>query len=195
MPGVLAQTAGIVRWVGFFSILNSDYVDDTHTRTGLPRPPIILRPSRQHVWSQSIGDFNTSPGPGTDIHSLRAEDKSVNTERSNKDFVEGGTSVPDCGGCRETSESFEPPNVSKGQVARMLFYMATRWNGSDNSRPLTIIDGTGSSSGSGTIGDLQTLKDWHNSFPPTVEEYNRKWPTLSFVESSGRLQPAHPRYP
>jgi endonuclease I len=32
---------------------------------------------------------STSPaGPGTDIHSLRAEDKSVNTQRSNKDFFE-----------------------------------------------------------------------------------------------------------
>lgn len=42
--------------------------------------------NREHVYPKSRGDFGTTKGAGTDLHALRAEDRSVNTERSNKSF-------------------------------------------------------------------------------------------------------------
>lgn len=79
------------------------------------------------MYAKSHGDFGTSQGAGTDIHALRAADKSVNTERSAKDFDDGGSPLSssepreDCPSCLETSNSFEPPDEVKGDVARMVF--------------------------------------------------------------------------
>jgi endonuclease I len=99
---------------------------------------------------------------------LRAEDKSVNTQRSNKDFFEGGTAVPDCNQCFETSETFEPPDVTKGDAARSIFYMSTRYI-----NMIEIIDGDGSTTGSNTIGDQATLELWNDIDPVDAEEIHR----------------------
>ena len=142
--------------------------------------------NREHVWAKSHGDFGITMGPGTDIHALRASDRSVNTERSSKDFGEGGSFLStdeareDCPDCLETSNSFEPPDEVKGSIARMIFYMATRYNGDLNSSgaTLTVVDGVGTNFGSATLGngelgDLATLLVWNNKYPPTDEEYYR----------------------
>ena len=142
--------------------------------------------NREHVWAKSHGDFGTTQGAGTDIHALRASDRSVNTERSSKDFAEGGSSLSnpealdDCPVCLETSNSFEPPDEVKGSVARMIFYMVTRYNGDSGSNDLTLtaVNGVGTSygsstSGNGELGDLATLLVWNDLYPPTDEEYYR----------------------
>jgi endonuclease I len=125
--------------------------------------------NREHVCPKSICGVSTSPaGPGIDIHSLRAEDKSVNTQRSNKDFFEGGTAVPDCDQCFETSETFEPPDVTKGDAARSIFYMSTRYI-----NDIEIIDGDGSETGSNSIGDRATLELWNDIGTVDAEEIHR----------------------
>lgn len=142
--------------------------------------------NREHIYAKSHGNFGTSRGPGTDIHALRAADKSVNTERSAKDFAYGGSELSsadpreDCPLCRETSTTFEPPDEIKGDVARMLFYMAVRYNGDDNSNEVTlnVVDGVGTEFGASTtdfgeIGDLATLILWHNLDPVSDEERHR----------------------
>jgi len=142
--------------------------------------------NREHVWAKSHGDFGTSMGAGTDIHALRVADKTVNSERSSKDFNVGGTPLnkdepqKDCPTCKETNNTFEPPDVVKGAVARMIFYMAVRYNGDSNSNGLTlnVVDTVGTPYGSdtkdnGAIGKLSTLKAWNAQFPPSDEEYNR----------------------
>lgn len=136
--------------------------------------------NREHVWPKSRGDFSTRRGAGTDLHALRAEDRSVNTERSNKniDYVSGGTPVPDCPDCWESSTAFEPSNAGQGPVARMLFYMAVRYNGDSDSNGVSlnlynggnIADCCGSA---GRLGDLGTLKRWATTQPVTSEERRR----------------------
>ena len=133
--------------------------------------------NREHVWAKSHGNFGTSRGAGTDIHALRPADKSVNTERSAKDFDNGGSvlsgSAQDCPSCRETSDTFEPPDAVKGDVARMIFYMDVRWNGDSNSNNLDLAlsetvptpYGSGTSSTLGRLGRLSTLKAWHAQDP------------------------------
>jgi endonuclease I len=51
-----------------------------------------------------------------------------------------------------TSETFEPLSVTKGDAARSIFYMSTRYI-----NDIEIIDGNGSESGSNSIGDRATL--------------------------------------
>ncbi|WP_342600206.1 endonuclease [Psychrobacillus sp. FSL H8-0483] len=87
--------------------------------------------NREHTWAKSHGNFGTSMGPGTDIHHLRPTDVTINSTRGNLDFDNGGSPVKNCNGCYKTSNSFEPPNRVKGDVARILFYMATRYEQGD----------------------------------------------------------------
>lgn len=142
--------------------------------------------NREHVYAKSHGDFGTTMGPGTDIHALRAADKSVNAERSNKDFATGGEQLSnedardDCPLCMETEVSFEPPDEVKGDVARMIFYMVVRYNGDRESNfvKLDVVDGIGTDEGpstvnNGVIGDLASLKAWHEKDPVSDEEMHR----------------------
>jgi uncharacterized protein len=85
--------------------------------------------NREHVWAKSHGNFGTSVGPGTDIHHLRPTDASVNSARGHLDFDNGGNSQGECAECKIDSDSFEPPNRVKGDIARMLMYMAVRYEG------------------------------------------------------------------
>lgn len=87
--------------------------------------------NREHTWAKSHGNFGTSKGPGTDIHNLLPTDVQVNSSRGNLDFDNGGTPVNGCNGCYKTASSFEPPDRVKGDVARILFYMATRYEKGD----------------------------------------------------------------
>lgn len=142
--------------------------------------------NREHIYAKSHGYFGTEEGPGTDLHALRAADKSVNAERSNKDFAAGGTQLSsseardDCPLCLETDESFEPPDEVKGDVARMIFYMVVRYNGDGDSGgvALNVVDGVGTDEGpnttnNGVIGDLASLKAWHEEDPVSDEEKHR----------------------
>ena len=97
--------------------------------------------SREHVWAKSHGDFGTTTGTGTDLHNLKPEDVSVNSTRSNKDFDDGGTIVTDSSppsgydgtlDCYTTSTTWEPPDAVKGDVARIIFYMVTRYEGENS---------------------------------------------------------------
>ncbi|MFD1947810.1 endonuclease [Nocardioides aestuarii] len=127
--------------------------------------------NREHVWAQSRGGFDTSAGPGTDLHHLRPEDVTVNSTRGNKDFDLGGSSVSGCGGCYTDSNSFEPRNAVKGDVARMLFYMAVRYEGGDGWNDLEMSSTVGSSSS--MIGDLEVLLAWNDQDPVDAFEMRR----------------------
>ena len=98
---------------------------------------------------------SASAGPGTDLHHLRAEDVTVNGTRGNKDFDNGGTAVSGCTDCWTDSDSFEPRDAVKGDVARMLFYMAVRYEGDDGFTDLELS--TVSGSAVPRIGDLDVL--------------------------------------
>lgn len=72
-------------------------------------------------------------GPGTDLHHLRPADVQVNGIRGNLDFDNGGSAVTGGGGSRVDSDSFEPRDADKGDVARMILYMAVRYEGATGS--------------------------------------------------------------
>jgi len=127
--------------------------------------------NREHVFAQSRGGFTTSAGPGTDLHHLRAEDVTVNGTRGNKDFDNGGTAVSGCTDCWTDSDSFEPRDSVKGDVARMLFYMAIRYEGDDAFANLELSNVSGSAVP--RIGDLDILLAWNAADPVDTFEMRR----------------------
>ena len=94
--------------------------------------------TREHVWAKSRGNFGTSLGPGTDVHAIRPCYNSINSLRNNRAF-------DNCSSCNNVQYlgsntgsftdsnvwTFEPRDEMKGDVARMIFYMATRYEQED----------------------------------------------------------------
>lgn len=128
--------------------------------------------NREHVWAKSHGDFGTATGPGTDLHHLRPEDVNVNATRGNLDFDLGGSAVPEASESKYDGDSFEPRSAVKGDVARMIFYMAVRYEGTDGFPNLELNN----SVNNGTApyhGKLSVLKQWSQADPPDAFEKNR----------------------
>ncbi|WP_342506101.1 endonuclease [Sporosarcina sp. FSL K6-2383] len=127
--------------------------------------------NREHTWAKSHGNFGTSKGPGTDIHHLRPTDVQVNSARGNLDFDNGGSTVRGCDGCFKTANSWEPPDRVKGDVARMLFYMATRYETGDR---VDLELNEKLNNGSAPYhGKLSVLLEWHAEDPVDDFERNR----------------------
>ncbi|MGA3600539.1 endonuclease [Lysinibacillus agricola] len=127
--------------------------------------------NREHTWAKSHGEFGTSNGPGTDIHHLRATDVQVNGSRGNLDFDNGGSPVAGCNGCLKDSDSFEPPNRVKGDVARILLYMATRYETGDKV-DLELNDKVNNGKAP-YHGKLSVLLQWHEQDPVDAYEKQR----------------------
>ncbi|MEU9015849.1 endonuclease [Streptomyces sp. NPDC048479] len=128
--------------------------------------------NREHVWAKSHGDFGTDVGPGTDIHHLRPTDVTVNSTRGNKDFDVGGDEVQEAPGNRTDGDSFEPRDAVKGDVARMILYMAVRYDGGDGFADLEPNDNVDNGSAP-HIGRLSVLKEWSKQDPPDDFEKKR----------------------
>jgi endonuclease I len=128
--------------------------------------------NREHVWAKSHGDFGTATGPGTDVHHLRPSDVSVNSTRGNKDFDYGGTQVSEAPGNYTDSDSWEPRNADKGDVARMIMYMAIRYEG-DDGWPNLEINQAVSNGTAPYIGKLSVLLQWNQLDPPDTFEKHR----------------------
>ena len=103
--------------------------------------------NREHVFAKSLANpaFGTDePGPGTDVHNLRPADQDRNSERGNNKFTDGsGNShiVTSNGG-------WYPGDEWKGDVARIVMYMYTRYHGTGtqvsetNCLPINVGFGT-----------------------------------------------------
>lgn len=128
--------------------------------------------NREHVWAKSHGDFGTATGPGTDLHHLRPTDVQVNSVRGNKDFDNGGSPVANGGGSRTDSDSFEPRDAVKGDVARMILYMTVRYEGGDGWADLEPNNNVNNGSAP-SMGRLAVLKAWHQQDPPDAFEKRR----------------------
>ena len=116
--------------------------------------------NREHVWPKSHGFPKESPGPYTDLHHLRPADKTVNSSRNDRDFDDSENSHKEATRAKIDSDSFEPPDTVKGDAARMIFYMAVRYEGGNCEPDLTILK-TLSRSDTPTFGRLCTLLSWH----------------------------------
>jgi len=133
--------------------------------------------NREHVWAKSHGDFGTTPPCGTDAHHIRPSDVYVNSIRGNKDFDYGGSPVygyyGDYAGNTD-SDSYEPRDEAKGDVARMIMYMAVRYEGENGEPDLEMVDYIPSSpSGQPYHAKESTLIQWHLDDPVDSFEMTR----------------------
>lgn len=149
--------------------------------------------NREHVWAKSHGDFGTSTGPGTDVHHLRPTDVTVNSTRGNKDFDYGGSPVDQAPGSFSDDDSFEPRDEVKGDVARMILYMAVRYDGDDGFADLEPNDQVDNGS-SPAIGKLSALKEWNDEDPPNDFEKNRNQVIFDHIQHNRNPFIDHPEW-
>ncbi len=166
---------------------NSNNVIELYTGWSVPKSSFgggTTQWNKEHTWSKSHGNFGESIPAGSDLHHLRPCDATVNSFKGNRDFDNCSTAYTDASppsgysgvtGCKSTgSYSFEPRDADKGDVARMLFYMAVRYDGVDTSYNLELVDYVNSSPSSQPLyGKLSTLLAWHMADPPDAWEILR----------------------
>ncbi|PKP11821.1 MAG: hypothetical protein CVU09_03010 [Bacteroidetes bacterium HGW-Bacteroidetes-4] len=131
--------------------------------------------NREHIWAKSHGNFVDIRPMDGDAHNLHAADASVNVLRSNSDFdeVTGGTYIEEAD-AYYLGEAFEPADRDKGAVARTIFYMAVRYEGTDGELDLKMVDAINTASTDvAEHGKLSTLLQWNRDFPPTEFERRR----------------------
>lgn len=107
--------------------------------------------NRGHIWAQSkLGKDSVIR---CDVHNLRAEDSSGNSSHGN-----------DCW----SEDSNDPGKYHRGDVARIMLYMATRWGDK-----LTLTKYIGKTSGkSYKMGDIRLFLRWHQDDP--VDDFEIK---------------------
>ena len=154
--------------------LNLIYTGETSTSTAF---------NKEHVWAKSHGDFGTSAGPGSDLHNLRPCNENLNSTRGNDNFGEtngqGSLSSKGWEGNYSSGGIFEPRDDFKGDVARTIFYMATRYERTDTygydlelSSPSNTSKYNNFSSGaSGTHGRFDDLYKWATSGIDPVDNF------------------------
>jgi predicted extracellular nuclease/endonuclease I len=130
--------------------------------------------NREHSWPSSHGFGDRSELAYTDIHHLRPTDISVNSTRGNKDFDDSQNDIGEAPGSRVDDDSFEPRNEMKGDVARMMLYMDTRYEGEqgEDTPDLFLVDRLTDTS-ENALGKLCVLLEWNTFDPIDDTEINR----------------------
>ena len=149
--------------------------------------------NKEHIWAQSNG---ISGAAKSDLHHLMAADKKLNNSRSSFDF--GNVSIKnaceDVFGNKTTnylSGVFEPADEYKGDIARALMYMATRYYSGDGAgAKLTLQSESGST---GTMGGIEDLLLWNQQDAPDSFEVNRNGLVQTFQHNRNPYID-HPEY-
>lgn len=143
---------------------------------------------KEHIWAKSHGDFGTSQGAGSDLHHLRASDKKNNNGRSSFDFGNVdkiSKEILDYNGKKsgklgtqngfsgtKDPKVYEPLDSYKGDVARAVFYMATRYSVGNPTLSL-VNELTERTSSPGKLGIVSVLLSWNKLDPVDEFEFNR----------------------
>ena len=98
--------------------------------------------NREHVWPKSKSWFskvtNSTKGAGADLHHIRPTITNINSARGDSMYAEfdekAGKEVNSMGylGGYRYNDTFEPLEHSKGDIARIIFYLLTRYQESDS---------------------------------------------------------------
>lgn len=171
---------------------------------GGPSPDVSW--SREHVWPDSFGldPDNVNPGSTgldagpdfTDLFNLRPCLQTVNTQRGNRFFDEtaGVGTIPALAPlCSYDTDSWEAREVEKGDLARGLFYMAMRYDGSDvNTLDLELANTPSTSAG--RFASLAMLLRWNELQPVGQEERKRNQTVFATYQRNRNPFVDHPEY-
>ncbi|HNS16556.1 MAG TPA: endonuclease [Bacteroidales bacterium] len=128
--------------------------------------------NREHVWAKSHGSFTDILPMYSDVHNLKPCDASVNNDKGNKDFDEGGIAHLEAIGCYYTNNTWEPRDSEKGDIARIILYMDVRYEGDDGEIDLEAVDAVNTYPAP-EHGRLSALLEWNLQDPPDEFEMNR----------------------
>lgn len=131
--------------------------------------------NREHVWAKSHGGFSGIRPMDSDALNLRPADAQANVTRGNLDFDNvqpNGTQDAIATDCWYNANAYEPGPLTKGQVARILFYMATRYEGTDGEMDLELVSKLNNYPDA-KFGNLTTLLQWNKQYPPSALERQR----------------------
>ncbi len=139
--------------------------------------------NREHLWpasrQQTSSPRNELGADYSDLFNLRLCAVNVNSDRSNLNY--GGQSRAPSYRYDDTRQTgfgssggyWYPGDEHRGDVARAMFYMAVRYDGSDSHTvDLEIVDGN-PGSWSGLLGNLEKLLEWHAADPVDNAERRR----------------------
>lgn len=154
--------------------------------------------NKEHVWAKSHGfpeSGYSSSEPYSDAHHLRPTLNAINSSRGNSDFGEVSSGSTDGYGNTWTSSLFEPRDEVKGDVARIMFYMAVRY-GAKTKFNLQLVDSypTSGSTLNGKFGNLQTLLKWHYNDPVSNDEIYRNNVIYTSYQKNRNPFIDHPEY-
>lgn len=140
-------------------------------RSGIPHGGV----NTEHTWPRVHlkRDASSYTLANTDLHHLFPSEIRINSERSSEPFAEcPGDSDEEGWLC---DDGFEPPNRSKGAVARAMFYMAVAYE-------MELPD-----------SQERILRQWHKDHPVTQFEIGRH---SRVHESQGNINPfiEHPEW-
>ena len=155
----------------------SNYENGTHNNSW----------NREHVWPKSHGFPDQDDIAYTDVHNLKPCDRSVNASRGTKDFDNGGNQHSEATECFTDSDSWEPNDSVKGDIARIIFYMVVRYDPgydhNNNAFDLEVVDYTTPGNSDPILGKLSSLLQWHIDDPVDDFEINRNEVIYSYQEN------------
>ena len=155
--------------------------------------------NREHTWPSSFGYTNDNGCnyPYSDLHQLRAASPSYNSARGNRpydwcvsanceSFPASGTAFNNLSSGFGSTGSWESWEDRRGDVARNILYMDTRYEGGTHSltgctepdlrvtenRNL-IVSNTNQNQTVAHMGILSVLLEWHVEDPVSLQEQNR----------------------
>ena len=137
--------------------------------------------NREHLWPKSRG-IDESGADTSDLFNLRPSLASINSSRGNLIFDNSDTgdaeylppgSFGPAPEVSRDSDSWEPPDRVKGEIARAMFYMSVRYDGSDEATLDLKLNNDPQFGGQSLIpemGILDTLLAWNREHPVTDTE-------------------------
>lgn len=158
--------------------------------------------NREHIIPQSV--FNSNSPMVSDPHSVVPSDGKVNGIRSNYPHgMVGNASTTTKNSSKLGSASnsgyasgysgtvFEPIDEFKGDIARMYFYFATRYEDKIANYSYDMFNGTSNQVFTNTF--LEILKQWHNMDPVNQREIDRNNAIYKF-QNNRNPYIDHPEY-
>ena len=152
---------------------NSNNMIFFYTRNSVPKTNGTVNGTimwnREHVWCQSLSNSNWGKyEAGTDILHLRPTYESTNKSRGDSPYGNTGHKTTKTYSGMNYGWTgngyFEPLDSAKGDVARIIMYLWTTYNGYKAYNPLNIED---------IFESYDTLLSWHTSDKPDVFEGHR----------------------
>ena len=185
------------------------------------KPNNLIRIDKEHVWAKSHGfevtDNNFTIGAQTDLHHLVAADGNTNSAGHNNHYygevdhskakviynylADGSQEIS--GWLDTSTDTFEPTDEWKGDIARCLFYMATRYSNKKDTNTkeepyLILTDDTSIKDDNtkchGVQYNLSTLIYWNDLDPVSNYEKHRNNLIYNNVQNNRNPYIDHPEW-